>query len=537
MKKLFTLLTLAGAFLVANAATEKVFEQNFAQLAVDNIDYGGTDLKVIRNTNNKITIGSNSTYPFTISDANENVILKESILSESLSDMLLRYNNTSNIGLYARNTGNTIGISELKAGDVVEIAYRGSDITPSALVNLSEPQANGTYTFEFYYNQNRTLVYNIFTMTVQEDGVAGFTLDGVYYAYIAVNRESSKEPEEPGISSGTIFEVNFAQLSNDKIGYSGTDIKPVRNTTDRRDVGTTGTYPFTITFTDETQLDESILSISRDDMLLRFNGTSNLGLYARNTGNTFGLIELLKGDVVEIAYKASSGDLPSISSTSLVNLSEPEANGTYTFEYYINSDRTTDYSIYTMTVQEDGIAGFVLDGVYIAYIKVTRKAEDPEEGNITIEFGSDNIEGQVKEDGSIYAKTTGETARIYVRINGATENSIVKYMVEETVEGISLYSETSDFNTASYDSEQQAHYIDLPKGKGKLTISYKKDENSEEIVSEPIAYQIDFTTAVETIEITDGEAVYYNLHGVKVQNPDHGIFIKVQNGKASKVIL
>ena len=42
---------------------------------------------------------------------------------------------------------------------------------------------------------------------------------------------------------------------------------------------------------------------------------------------------------------------------------------------------------------------------------------------------------------------------------------------------------------------------------------------------------------VEGIVAADGEAVYFNLQGVKVANPDHGIFIKVQNGKSSKVAL
>ena len=45
------------------------------------------------------------------------------------------------------------------------------------------------------------------------------------------------------------------------------------------------------------------------------------------------------------------------------------------------------------------------------------------------------------------------------------------------------------------------------------------------------------TTAVEGIEIEEGEAVYYNLQGVKVANPENGVFIKVQGNKASKVLV
>ena len=45
------------------------------------------------------------------------------------------------------------------------------------------------------------------------------------------------------------------------------------------------------------------------------------------------------------------------------------------------------------------------------------------------------------------------------------------------------------------------------------------------------------STGVEGIEVEEGEAVYYNLQGVKVANPENGVFIKVQGNKASKVLV
>lgn len=41
---------------------------------------------------------------------------------------------------------------------------------------------------------------------------------------------------------------------------------------------------------------------------------------------------------------------------------------------------------------------------------------------------------------------------------------------------------------------------------------------------------------VEAIEVEAGEAVYYNLCGVRVANPENGIFVKVVDGKATKVV-
>lgn len=44
------------------------------------------------------------------------------------------------------------------------------------------------------------------------------------------------------------------------------------------------------------------------------------------------------------------------------------------------------------------------------------------------------------------------------------------------------------------------------------------------------------TVSVEGIEVAEGEAEYYTLQGVKVLNPERGIYIKVVNGKATKIV-
>ena len=49
-------------------------------------------------------------------------------------------------------------------------------------------------------------------------------------------------------------------------------------------------------------------------------------------------------------------------------------------------------------------------------------------------------------------------------------------------------------------------------------------------------YYTDAAGIDDVIIIDDSEAVYYNLQGVKVTNPERGIFVKVANGKAVKVV-
>jgi len=50
-------------------------------------------------------------------------------------------------------------------------------------------------------------------------------------------------------------------------------------------------------------------------------------------------------------------------------------------------------------------------------------------------------------------------------------------------------------------------------------------------------YENDVTTGIENIEIEDATPVYFNLQGVRVDNPEKGIFIRVVKGKASKVMM
>lgn len=54
-----------------------------------------------------------------------------------------------------------------------------------------------------------------------------------------------------------------------------------------------------------------------------------------------------------------------------------------------------------------------------------------------------------------------------------------------------------------------------------------------------VVIKVTSTSGVEAIEaeVAEGQAVYYNLQGQRVANPENGLFIRVVNGKASKVAL
>ena len=53
----------------------------------------------------------------------------------------------------------------------------------------------------------------------------------------------------------------------------------------------------------------------------------------------------------------------------------------------------------------------------------------------------------------------------------------------------------------------------------------------------PIQYTEWTESGVDDITVADGEAQYFNMQGVRVANPENGMFIRIQNGKAQKVVI
>lgn len=162
---------------------------NYAQLAVDNLAYN-TNANVTKNEGATFKVSNNNVYAFSVTNSSSVTFINENIVYAS-GDVMVRYNSVSNIGLFGNaNNNRYVGIKDLKAGDIVKIAYRdnsGGSTALEGLQNMTESGDPQTYTFKFNYNQNRTLDYAVRRYVVTADGNVGFTLPGAYYiGYIEV---------------------------------------------------------------------------------------------------------------------------------------------------------------------------------------------------------------------------------------------------------------------------------------------------------------------------------------------------------------
>ena len=158
----------------------------------------------------------------------------------------------------------------------------------------------------------------------------------------------------------------------------------------------------------------------------------------------------------------------------------------------------------------------------------TSKIEGPDGININgMQINGGSIEYPYNETDGLWGDVTN--ARFYTP---GIYNATVKYVLSDT--NIDTTT-TADFQTM----EGQTINISRLAETTPLYLYFFIEKNGVASEVEPVTLIKSTTipTAVDSIEASEeGEAVYYNLQGVRVENPEHGIFVKVVNGKATKVV-
>lgn len=88
----------------------------------------------------------------------------------------------------------------------------------------------------------------------------------------------------------------------------------------------------------------------------------------------------------------------------------------------------------------------------------------------------------------------------------------------------------TDKNYTLYDGSA----LDIESGKN-YNLTYIAKDTKTGMESEPKTVSISTTTGIAAIEAENGTAEYFTLQGVRVAEPTNGIYIRVANGKATKV--
>ncbi len=167
---------------------------------------------------------------------------------------------------------------------------------------------------------------------------------------------------------------------------------------------------------------------------------------------------------------------------------------------------------------ENGTTFSYVEGKYIVY----EVSGLPELTDYTLGEVSDGtaVEPEVK---SVAAGITAADASAYVKYSNVEVTDIngKEFTIKDgdnTIEG---------YDTFSYSGLAAKTNVDIT---GFVVMRDKTPRIA------PILIEATTETGIAGIEAENGEAVYFNLQGVRVENPENGIFIRVQNGKAVKIM-
>ena len=271
MKKFFTFIAMALVTMGASAQTT-VWKYDYAKLATDHVTYEGK-IDVARITGTKYKACGTDVYPFTCGE-----VVAASDVMISRGDGMLRYSDVRNLGLF-NNNKNYYGIKNVKAGDVIEVAYNGGGngdgtMKPvpalTDLDNVTVGAETSTFTHTFTYNEGtRTLDYTVYTLTVTADGIAGFALQAAYVGKITLKRT-------PATSGSLICDSKSA---NATIPTSGTDCKSVS-------FGSSETATFSITADEDAFRAANVSSANMDARGVNIDGTNHDPIYFLSVSGT-----------------------------------------------------------------------------------------------------------------------------------------------------------------------------------------------------------------------------------------------------------
>lgn len=190
-------------------------------------------------------------------------------------------------------------------------------------------------------------------------------------------------------------------------------------------------------------------------------------------------------------------------------------------------------------------------------------------GDVTFNYASNNVTILVDVDpddaaNSKVTVTIGNAPNVSMTVTNG-ENSAIYRVYKQDKEGIYIASsvvfnpgDQIDFRildtryvpsfNASYDDDiisQGIYSCGLVKAAATtqapefnlVTVDNQKMKVEVDATKKMVTFTWDKTTGVDAIEAdNNGEAVYFNLQGVRVDNPVNGLFIELKNGKAVKVM-
>lgn len=196
-------------------------------------------------------------------------------------------------------------------------------------------------------------------------------------------------------------------------------------------------------------------------------------------------------------------------------------NGEQEFNVYPSTNLVYNYTLNNKTFNEGlNISGYKVGSDGTIVIDETLTNEQLQ--NLTLYIPGVYVDA--------VASSELDNSRIYYLLSDkSTLNAEATLSADDDLSGFTELDEEHTIDLSGLSDTNKYLYVVL--AKNQTTAPLAK-------VSAIIINRGNVPTGIEGINTeVQGEAVYYNLQGVKVANPEKGIFVKVQNGKVTKVVI
>lgn len=273
-------------------------------------------------------------------------------------------------------------------------------------------------------------------------------------------------------------------------------------------------------------------------------------------GDVFQAPELINPNLLPVTYTSSDEAVATVSADGKVIIG---GEGTTTIT--AASEETAEFfagtASYTLTVTPAPVPAKLFEKVtsistgnylFVADVDGTLKYGEPINPNYS--YGRLSLKDAVVED--TFIKENGEnTLTLTVSDDSFTiQDSKGQYygMDADHMTNFQIYADVNDgcYWTYSFNEDGTIKlvnklntdcYVGVTKGSnGTWYTNMAPAQDPAEIIY-PSLYKERNSTAVKVIETENGEAAFYNLQGVRVANPEKGLYIRIQNGKATKILV
>ena len=463
------------------------------------------------------------------------------------------------------------------AASAEEVTFKCNVLGSKTISNLTKWDVNNDITFTFTKNDGQTApAYNkAGDIRLYSKNTATLTAKNINIEKIVFTISAQGKKRLTDVTVDNNGEIAEQKSGDATVTWTGNATNIVFTVGDIAKYGTESDKAGQLDFESVTITYSPALSGDQKPAGLKYETTS----YNVELGKAFTAPKLTNPNGLTVAYSSSKPEVATVNATTgaveivgvgtttITAKSEETAEfgaGSASYTLTVVKSYNTVAEFYTVGANNKGLIGFDL---IVTYINGANCYAQTEDGEATLIYGSTSYEigdiipagwegqyapfnglDEIKPVGTMPA-ASGTTTFVPAEVTSVSKADMNRVVVLKNVkfEAATASGETkTNFNGTVGDVTYtfRNNFADVASVEAgvynvKLAVSYYVDKNNNETLQlYPIEYTAITETGIDGVIVDENAPVeYYNLQGVRVANPENGLYIRRQGNKATKVLV